>query len=123
MFQIQHEIYRLRPDLQPAFLREEPPEPDGDLTPDQMKLVEQLTDDEIKTIDKALFSNTSDKWRKVARVVGTTMLDLPCRVEGLPDIYYSQRVQKLVEDGLLESQGDLSCMRFSEIRRPGGNET
>jgi len=123
VFQIQHEIYRLRPDLQPAYLREETPEPDGDLTPDQMKLIGQLTDDEIKTIDNALLANTCDKWRKVARVVGTTMMELPCRVEGVPDVYYSQRVQKLVKDGLLESQGNLSYMRYSEVRRPGGNET
>jgi len=56
VFQIQHEIYRLRPEMQPADLREEPPEPNGDLTPDQTKLVEQLTDDEVKTIDDALSS-------------------------------------------------------------------
>ena len=88
-----------------------------------MNLVKQLTADEVKTIDHALFSNTSSKWRKVARVVGTTMMELPCRVEGVPDIYYSQRVKYLVSEGLLESQGDLSCMRHSEVRRPGGNET
>ena len=123
VFQIQHEIYRLRPDLEPAYLSEESPEADGELTPEQAKLVEQLTDEEVKTIDDALFSNTSTKWRKVARVVGTTMMELPCRVEGIPDIYYSQRVQKLVNDGLLESQGNLSYMRYSEVRRPGNNET
>jgi hypothetical protein len=56
-------------------------------------------------------------------VVGTTMMNLPSRVEGIPDIYYSQRVQKFVKDGLLESQGNLSRMRYSEVRRPGGDET
>ena len=98
-------------------------EPDGDLTPDQVELVEQLTDAEIQAIDDALLANTSDKWRKVARVVGTTMMELPNRVEGIPDVYYSQRVQKLVKDGLLESQGNLSYMRYSEVRLPGSNET
>jgi hypothetical protein len=123
VFEIQHEIYRLRPDLQPDHLSKEAPDSDGDLTPDQAKLSEQLTDDEIQAIDNALIENTSDKWRKVAMVVGTTMMDLPCRVEGIPDVYYSQRVQKLVKDGLLESQGNLSFMRYSEVRRPGGDET
>ena len=98
-------------------------EPDGELTPDQVKLVEQLTEEEVQTIDNALLSNTGERWRKVAMVVGTTMMELPSRVEGIPDIYYSKRVQKLVIDGLLESQGDLSRMRYSEVRRPGGNET
>lgn len=123
VFRIQNEIYRLRPDLQPAYLIEESPEPDGELTSEQVKSVEQLTDDEVKAIDDALFSNTATKWRKVARVVGATMMERPCRLEGIPDIYYSQRVQKLVSDGLLESQGNLTCMRRSEVRRAGGNET
>ncbi|MEW6585497.1 MAG: DUF3658 domain-containing protein [Nitrospirota bacterium] len=123
IFQIQHEIYRLRPDLRPDYLNEETPVPDGDLTPEQRKLVEHLTNDQIKTIDDALLSNTCDRWRKVARVVGATMIELPGRVKGIPDIYYSQRVRKLVEDGLLESQGNLSYMRFSEVRRPAGKDT
>jgi hypothetical protein len=123
IFQIQHEIYRLRPELKPKNKRESLPESDGDLTPDQRKQIELLTDEDIQAIDDALLSNTGHKWRKVARVVGTTMMESPCRVEGIPDIYYSQRVQKLVNDGLLESQGDLSYMRYSEVRRPGGNET
>ena len=97
--------------------------PDPPLTPDQVKLIEQLTDDDVKVIDEALFASTSDRWRKVARVVGTAMLDYPCRVENIPDVYYSQRVQKLVSEGLLESQGNLFYMRYSEVRRPGGKET
>lgn len=96
---------------------------DGNLTADQVKLVEQLTDNEIQAIDDALLANACDKFRKVARVVGTAMMELPCRVEGVPDVYYSQRVQKLVKDGLLESQGDLSYMRYSEVRRPSTNDT
>ncbi len=123
VFQIQHEIYRLRPELQPAYLKGDQPEPDGELTLDQVKSVERWADDEVKGIDDALFSNTSSKWRKVARVVGTTTMELPCRVEGIPDIYYSQRVQKFVSDGLLESQGNLSFMGRSDVRRPGRNET
>ena len=39
VFQIQHEIYRLRPELEPAYLREESPEPDGELTPEQANYI------------------------------------------------------------------------------------
>ena len=92
-------------------------EPDAGMTLDQAKLVEQLTAAEIQAIDNALLANTSDKWQKVARIVGMTMMELPVRVEGIPDVYYSQRIQKLVKDGLLESRGDLSYMRYSEVRR------
>jgi hypothetical protein len=34
----------------------------------------------------------------------------------LPDVYLSQRVRELVESGLLENQGNLARMRFSEVR-------
>jgi len=44
------------------------------------------------------------------------MSHLPNRVAGIPDVYYSQRVQALVASGNLEAQGNLSCMRFSEVR-------
>lgn len=97
--------------------------PDRDLTPDQVELVEQLTNDEVQAIDNALLANCCESWRKVARVVGTTMTELPNRVEGIPDVYYSQRVRKLVEAELLEAQGNLSYMRYSEVRRPTSNET
>jgi hypothetical protein len=92
--------------------------PDGELTPGQLKLVGELTDIEVKAIDEALLSNASHNWRKVARVAGTTMMELPSRVQGIPDVFYSQRVEKLVKDGLLESQGNLSYMRYSEVRLP-----
>lgn len=86
-------------------------EPDGDLTPEQVKLVDQLSDAQVQAIGNALLANTSEEWRKVARVIGTTMSGLPDRVKGIPDVYYSHRVQKLVKDGVLESQGDLARMR------------
>ena len=97
--------------------------PDKTLTKEQLKLLEKLSDTEIHTIDNALLANTSSQWRKVSRVVATTMNCLPCRVVGIPDSYYSQRIQQLVSAGLLESQGNLSYMRYSEIRRPTSNQT
>lgn len=98
-------------------------EPDPELTPAQCKLVAELTEVEIKAIDNALLSNTSTRWQKVAMVIAITMHKLPSRVEGIPDVYYSNRVQRLVSDGLLESQGNLSRMRYSEVRRAGSTET
>ena len=52
-----------------------------------------------------------------------TMADLPNRVKGIPDVYYSKRVQKLVQHGLLECKGDLSYMRYSEVKQPRNKET
>ncbi|MCU7933223.1 MAG: DUF3658 domain-containing protein [Candidatus Thiodiazotropha sp. (ex Codakia rugifera)] len=97
--------------------------PDGKLTPEQEILVRLLTDNEVLEIDMALLSNTNDKWRKVAMVVATTMFDLTCRIEGIPDIYYSQRIRKLVGEKQLVARGDLTYMRYSEVRKPLANET
>lgn len=93
-------------------------EPDGKLTPEQEQLVGQLTVDQVREIDMALLSNTNDRWRKVAMVVATTMLELPSRINDIPDIYYSQRIRKLVDEKQLVAIGDLSYMRYSEVRKP-----
>jgi len=90
--------------------------PDPPLTAPQQAAVDQLTESALIAIDEALLSNASDRWRKVAMVVGSTMMHLPDRVPGIPDVFYAQRVRKLVEHGLLESQGNLAYMCFSEVR-------
>jgi len=94
-------------------------EPDKPLTDEQLKLVAQLKNDDLKAIDKALLSNACGYWRKVARVVGTTMSELPNKIQGLPDVFYAQRILHLVSEGRLLSQGDLNRMRYSEVRLPG----
>jgi hypothetical protein len=50
-------------------------------------------------------------------VVARTMEVLDDRVVALPDIYFAQRVRYLVETGKLDSQGELSRIRYSEVRR------
>ncbi|MES9850581.1 MAG: DUF3658 domain-containing protein [Candidatus Thiodiazotropha sp. L084R] len=82
-------------------------EPDGELSSDQWKLVSQLTEREVQKIDISLLSNTNEKWQKVAMVVVATMLELPSRIDDIPDIYYSYRVKKLVNENMLEARGDL----------------
>ena len=80
--------------------------------------MEQLSNEAIQAIDNLLLANAHTKWRKVALVVALTMTDLKIRERGIPDLFYAQRVRKLVEEGRLESQGNLQEMRFSEIRLP-----
>lgn len=92
-------------------------EPDGPLTPEQEVVVAKLSPEDLAKIDEGLLSNCCENWRKVAMVVGTTMMsDGPYRFEDVPDVFYSQRVRALVESGLLESQGNLDFMRYSEVR-------
>ncbi|MCP5005234.1 MAG: hypothetical protein GY941_15060 [Planctomycetes bacterium] len=89
---------------------------DGPLTPEQELLVSKLSESDLSQIDTALLKNIDTNWRKVARVVGTTMMDLKNRFIGIPDVFYAKRIQYLKDRNLFESQGDLNRMRYSEIR-------
>ena len=114
--EFQKPIFERNPDLKPHLPENE--EPDPPLTKEQLALVNKLSEIDIKRIDKILLSNACHYWRKVARVVGTTMMELPERIPGIPDIYYAQRIRHLIEEGKLESQGNLDYMRYSEVRLP-----
>ncbi len=100
----------------------EPPEPLGQpdtlLTEEDEELVSMLGAPDLEVIDTALLAECSSSWRKVARVVGTTMRKLQHEFPDLPDSYYALRVTELVASGRLESQGNLDYMRFSEVRLP-----
>lgn len=99
-------------------MEEETPIPDPPLSPEEEARVAQLTEIEIRAIDEALMSNAKKRSRKVAMLVGLAMGQLQDRIQGIPDLYYAQRVRKLVESGRLESEGNLAYMRFSEVRLP-----
>jgi len=113
--QIQHQVYMLKPELRP---HEETPDPDRDLTDEEKAIAANLSEKNLDVIDQQLLSNAKPTWRKVAMLVGLAMGDLPDRVVGIPDVFYAQRVRTLVERGLLEAQGNLQYMRFSEVRLP-----
>ena len=91
---------------------------DPPLTAEQQALVAKLTETELKAIDLALLANAHTQWRKVARIVGTTMSALAQRPKDVLDVFYAQRIQRLVAAGALEAQGNLKRMRFSEVRIP-----
>jgi beta-lactamase superfamily II metal-dependent hydrolase len=113
ILRIQRRIYNQPPELQP--IDAEVPEPDPDLTEDEKKIVDKLSQEEIQEIDDVLMSHAHYNWRKVAMIVGLTWNDLKSRERGIPDTFYAQRIRKLVEEGRLESQGNLQFMRFSEV--------
>jgi hypothetical protein len=95
---------------------------DADLTPEERELVGRLTAEEIEIIDQGLLANVSNQWRKVAMVVGLTIMELKANMKnlnGIPDVYYAERVISMVRKGLLELEGDVKRMRFSEVRLTG----
>jgi hypothetical protein len=94
--------------------------PDPPLNAEQSLRVSRLTQEDLWEMDRVLLTQASQRWRKVARIVGMTIDELSERFPDVPDIYYAQRVRHLVETGQLESQGNLAYMRYSEVRRPTG---
>ena len=92
--------------------------PDRELTKNELDLVSQLSTEQLAEIDAELLSCAGKYNRKVARIVGSTMSSLPNRIQGMPDVFYSQRIQMLVQQGLLVSEGNLRHMRYSEVRLP-----
>jgi hypothetical protein len=99
------------------------PTPDPALTADEAALVSQLTDAQVAAIDAALLSHATPRSRKVAMIVSLAMSSLTDRVRGIPDLFYAQRIRKLVADGHLVAEGNLAFMRFSEVRLPSSHET
>jgi Protein of unknown function len=92
--------------------------PDGPLTPEEQVLADSLSADVIARIDAALLSHARKSQRKVAMLVGLTMMDPTLRVPGLRDVFYAQRVKALVQRGLLIAEGNLDYMGYSEVRLP-----
>jgi hypothetical protein len=92
--------------------------PDPPLTPEQAIQVSRLKQEDLWEIDRVLLAEAAPTWRKVARIVEMTIKELSQRFPRVPDIYYAQRVRRLVAVGELESQGNLEYMRFSEVRLP-----
>ncbi len=91
---------------------------DGPMSEAQLVMVGKLTASDLEKIDKAILKNSSHQWRKVARVVGQTLLEFQSDFPGVPDIFYSERIELLVNSGALQSQGNLKKMRYSEIKLP-----
>ncbi len=90
--------------------------PDPPLSADQLVRVSSLTVARVAQIDTVLLSHAMPHWRKVARIVALAMKYRGEESTGIPDVYFAQRVKLLVDRGQLEAQGDLSCMRYSEVR-------
>jgi hypothetical protein len=92
--------------------------PDGPLTPEEQAAADALSLDLLRRIDAALLSHARKTNRKVAMLVGLTMMDPSLRAPGLPDVFYAQRIRMLVDKGLLVAEGSLGYMRYSEVRLP-----
>ncbi|BFM13388.1 hypothetical protein R50072_35410 [Simiduia litorea] len=93
-----------------------PPPFDPPMTDEQVQLAGNLSDSDLLKIDRQLLKNSAVQYRKSARVIGATMMDIQKEYPGVPDVFYSTRLINLVEQNRLEAQGDLRRMRYSEVR-------
>jgi len=89
---------------------------DRKMTAEQKSMVDQLSEADIKEIERNLLENASDEWCKVGRIVLTTMIEREEGVTGLPESFFAHRIAKLVKEGLLESRGDASNIKLTEVR-------
>ena len=96
---------------------------DESLTPDEQAVVDRLNPSDIERIDQAVLASAGEHWLKLARVVTDAMRMLEAELPDVPDLFYAQRAAALAESGLLESQGNLRRMRYSEVRVPRKRET
>jgi len=80
--------------------------------------MDSATPSQLEDIDRALLAAARPHFQKVALVVAIAMRQLAQQLPAIPDAVYAQRIIRLVEQGQLESQGDLRRMRFSEVRLP-----
>jgi hypothetical protein len=94
-------------------------EPDAPMTPEEEAIAALLSPEVLAQIDAALLSFAAARRRKVARLVGSVMLNSNACVVGLPDVFYAQRIRSLVHRGLLVAYGNLDYMRYSEVCLPG----
>ena len=69
-------------------------------------------------LDALIFAETEKRWLKVARIVGNVFRTIEARCVRLPMDIIAARIVKLAEVGRLESQGNLTMWRHSEVRLP-----
>ena len=94
------------------------PIPDSYLGLEEQEMAARLPSTDLDVIDAALIAATVETWRKMSRVIGDALFTSQSKFPGLPLGVYVQRVQALVQEGVLLAQGDVQFMRHSEIRLP-----
>jgi len=114
--EFQSPIFEKCPELMPAPSWQDEAEPR--LTDKQKESVSKLSEEQLKNIDNALLSYANKRFQKVAKIVAKFITESNLHLPEIPDVFYAQRIAELSSKGLLESQGNLKFMRYSEVRVP-----
>jgi hypothetical protein len=97
------------------------PVPNDPVSPEERQAFARLRTGEVKDIDDAILSCATPYWQKVAMMVSLAEEKLRTKYPQFSHSLYTERIQLLQDEGRLESQGNLSYMRFSEVRLPHEN--
>ncbi|MDH3228883.1 MAG: DUF3658 domain-containing protein [Alphaproteobacteria bacterium] len=73
-------------------------------------------------IDSLVLSLATARWQKTAMVIARVLKQLKGGLSDDPADKVAERIEHLVRTNRLESQGNLSRWRYSEIRHPGSAE-
>ena len=87
-----------------------------ELSLEQLALVSKLTVEDIFEIEEAILSVVDDHYRKVAFIVGSIMLYFDDRFNGIPDAFYYQLINRLIENGDLTARGSLGHIQECEVK-------
>jgi hypothetical protein len=71
---------------------------------------------EAAAVDALILRECSDRWQKVAKVVGNLIKELDQTYAHLPFAYLQVRMEELEHIGKIEIVGHVWSMRYSEIR-------
>lgn len=68
--------------------------------------------------DASLLKHMESRFLKAARIIGNVMMEQWDDIIDVGDFFLSRRLLMLARAGIIESQGDLKHIRFSEVRLP-----
>jgi hypothetical protein len=104
-----------------SIVEDEYEQPDLPMQLEDIDVYDGLSEDVLKKMDQALLADCVLYNRKVARVVGTVFMSPQFKGYDIPLLCFAQRIVELVAQGKLLADGDLSFIRFSEIRLPSAS--
>lgn len=109
-FGILAEVYDQYPELRPP---DERPVISSFLKWEDVSLSDSVSEEEL---DALILSTLHQNWRKTAMIVGKALELTKARGWQLDEETLSARIQYLADNGRIDSQGDLSKWRHSEVR-------
>lgn len=99
-------------------MADEVPIPNESPTPGELAAFSRLSLGEVEAFDDAILSCVLIRWQKVAMIASLARKKLEPQYPEFSFSFYGERIRLLAGQGRLESQGNLSYMRFSEVRLP-----